>query len=254
MTRRRFFAPPDAFSADHSSVTLSAEEARHARDVLRLREGAELFVFDGLGREFQCVIQVIKRNSVELAILKEVGPASPESSLKLTLAIALLKGEKFDLVIQKTTELGVHQITPLLTERTDIKLAEGESTLKRLARWQRIALESGKQAGRAYVPTINPPRSFDEMLKSNVKESNVCRVMFSERDGQSLPRATDDSCEQASRVCAMVGPEGGWTDEEIQSARQNDWKIVTLGGRTLRAETAGITVVALLQHRLGDLV
>ena len=124
MTRRRFYAPPAAFAPDEKSATLSAEETRHARDVLRLQSGDEIFVFDGGGREFQCSIQTIDRNSAEIRVIAEVEPPRPESSLNLTLAIALLKGEKFDLVIQKATELGVKYIVPLDTERADVRLRD----------------------------------------------------------------------------------------------------------------------------------
>src|SRR5260221_10735544 len=100
MTRRRFYAPPANFALDEKSVTLSAEETRHARDVLRLQTGDEVFVFDGAGREFHCTVQTIKRDSTELSVLVQVEPARPESQLTVRLAIALLKVEKVDLVIQ----------------------------------------------------------------------------------------------------------------------------------------------------------
>src|SRR6266850_6120614 len=164
MTRRRFYAPPAAFADDEKSATLSAEETRHARDVLRLQSGDEIFVFDGAGREFLCSIQTIKRDSTDLSVMAEVEPARPESTLDLTLAIALLKGEKFDLVIQKTTELGAKTIVPLETERSDVRLRDDEGAKKRLTRWQRIALEAAKQTGRAYVPEITSPVSFKSLL------------------------------------------------------------------------------------------
>jgi 16S rRNA (uracil1498-N3)-methyltransferase len=256
MTRRRFFAPPAAFASDEKSVTLSAEETRHARDVLRLQTGDEVFVFDGVGREFHCAVQTIKRDSIELSVLVEVEPARPESPLTLTLAIALLKGEKFDLVIQKATELGVKRIVPLITDRADIRLRNDEDAQKRVTRWRRIALEASKQAGRAYVPDIAAPITFNALLAFATPElsDSAIRLMFSEREGTSLSEATDGFADDPKEIVAVVGPEGGWTYEEIELARSGDWGIVTLGGRTLRAETAGITVVALLQHRFGDLV
>src|ERR1043166_1927336 len=106
MTRRRFYAPPEALSAGKKSVTLSAEEARHARDVLRLPHGEEVCVFDGEGQEDRGVITELNRDSVKVDVLEQVEPAHPESRLDLTLGVALLKGEKFDLVVQKATELG----------------------------------------------------------------------------------------------------------------------------------------------------
>src|SRR5258708_5465458 len=122
MTRRRFYAPPVRFAPDKKSLTLSAEETRHARDVLRLQSGDEIDVFDGAGREFQCVVQTISRAATELSVISEVGPARPESTLQLTLAISLLKGEKFDLVMQEATELGVANVIPFDSQRAEIRL------------------------------------------------------------------------------------------------------------------------------------
>ena len=257
MTRRRFYAPPAAFSPDEKSVTLSAEETRHARDILRLQSGAEIFVFDGAGREFHCTVQTINRDATELSVTAEVEPARPESPLNLTLAIALLKGEKFDLVIQKATELGVKRIVPLDTERADVRLRDNEGTNKRVARWRRIALEAAKQTGRAYIPEIAAPLTLNQLLAAVDDEelsTNVTRLMFSERGGRSLAEAMNNFAGRPLGMVAVVGPEGGWSDEELELAHEAGWEIVTLGGRTLRAETAGIIVVALLQHRFGDLV
>jgi 16S rRNA (uracil1498-N3)-methyltransferase len=253
MTRRRFYGPPSAFSSDKKSVTLSAEEARHARDVLRLQSGDEIFVFDGVGREFQCSVLTIAKTSAAVNVIAEVEPARPESPLDLTIAIALLKGEKFDLVIQKVTELGVKRIVPLNTERGDVRLRDSDSARKRLMRWRRIALESAKQTGRAHVPEIDAPVTFNFLLSSTSEAKGITCLMFSEREGESLSTATNGFTGQSKKIVAVVGPEGGWTDDEIALARESLWKIITLGGRTLRAETAGITVVALLQHRFGDL-
>src|SRR5437868_5847523 len=107
MTRRRFYAPPGAFT--DQTLTLGRDEGRHLRDVLRLQSGDEVYVFDGAGREFRCRVANVGRNEIELRIDAEVEPAKPESQLQLKLCVALLKGEKFDLVVQKTTELGVNE-------------------------------------------------------------------------------------------------------------------------------------------------
>lgn len=258
MTRRRFYAPPAAFALDEKSATLAAEETRHLRDVLRLESGDEIFVFDGAGREFHCSVQTIKRDSTELLVIAEVEPARAESPLNLTLAIALLKGEKFDLVIQKATELGVKRIVPLDTERADVRLRDNDGVVKRVARWRRIALEAAKQTGRASVPEIDAPLRLTSLLVPAVVDGEnpaiVTGLMFSERGGKSLAEATNSFSGCSNRIIAVVGPEGGWTDAEIELADEAGWEIVTMGGRTLRAETAGITVVALLQHRFGDLV
>jgi len=239
MTRRRFHAPPAAFDVTDQTVTLAADEARHLRDVLRLKAGDEVYVFDGVGREFRCTVT---RQAAELHIETEVEPAKPESQLQLNLGVALLKGEKFDLVVQKATELGVKRITPLVTRYADIHLRDQSDAAKRVTRWQRIALEAAKQSGRAFVPEISLPVGFD-----SINPEGLC-VMFSERGGESL-----EILPSSKTITAIIGSEGGWSDEELESARARDFHVITLGGRILRAETAAITVTALLQYLFGDL-
>jgi 16S rRNA (uracil1498-N3)-methyltransferase len=258
MTRRRFYAPPSAWAPDQKSLTLSATETRHAREALRLKSGDEIYVFDGAGREFQCAVQTISRNASEVSVISEVAPARSESPLHLTLAIALLKGEKFDLVIQKATELGVKRIVPLNSERADFRLRDHQDANARVTRWQRIAREAAKQSGRAYVPEVTAPMAFNSLVNKSTEaekksSDTLARLMFSERGGQALSKATGDF-EGQSKIAAIVGPEGGWADQELDLARAGDWQIVTLSGRILRAETAAIVVVGLLQHRFGDLV
>jgi 16S rRNA (uracil1498-N3)-methyltransferase len=247
MSRRRFFAPPSAF--DHKGVTLTGDEARHLREVLRLRPGDEVNVFDGVGKEFRCRVASFGRDLVQLENCAETEPYKPESSLRLTLAVALLKGEKFDLVVQKATELGVSSIVPVTTRFADIHLRDASDAEKRVTRWRRIALEAAKQSGRAVVPEINTPISFDSMIESS---DESLKIMFSERDGEKLSEAVLDK-QTSESVSALVGSEGGWSNEEIDLARNAGWRIVTLGGRIMRAETAAIAVCVLLQHALGDL-
>lgn len=242
MTRRRFFAPPSAFNFGKRLVTLTSDEARHLREVLRLKPGDEVQVFDGSGREFRAVVAQARRDFAELEIRDEIEPLKPESPLQLTLAVALLKGEKFDLVVQKGTELGVNRFIPLVTRYADIKLRDDADAAKRVTRWQRIALEAAKQCGRSVVPEVNTPVSFESVLSEN-----AC-IMFSERGGESL----NNDLESQS-VTAIVGSEGGWSDEELTQAREAGVPIVTLGGRVLRAETAAIAAAVLLQHLYGDL-
>ena len=252
MTRRRFYAPPNAFNAHRGTVALETDEARYLREVLRLKVGDEVYVFDGGGKEFRCEVEESRRDSARLKVSDEVAPARPESPLLLTLAVALLKGEKFDLVVQKATELGVARIIPVTTRLADIRLRDDSDAKKRVTRWQRIALEAAKQSGRAVVPEVTQPMSFESLVETTHEESDA-RVMFSERDGQSLREASETWPASVSSTIALVGSEGGWTDQEIDVAKNAGWTIVTLGGRTLRAETAAITVAALLQHLFGDL-
>lgn len=242
MTRRRFFAPPSAFNFGKRTVTLASDEARHLREVLRLKVGDEVQVFDGAGKEFRAAVSQARREFAELEIRDEIEPMRPESPLALTLAVALLKGEKFDLVVQKGTELGVNRFVPVTTRYADIRLRDEADAAKRVARWQRIALEAAKQSGRAVVPEIAMPVPFPAIIS----ESSC--LMFSEREGQPLSTELE-----TNSVTAVIGSEGGWSDEELDQARAGGVPIVTLGGRVLRAETAAISIAALLQHRYGDL-
>jgi 16S rRNA (uracil1498-N3)-methyltransferase len=245
MSRRRFFASPEAFT--ENSATLIGDEARHLREVLRLRVGDQVNVFDGTGKEFRCTIAHLKRDETALENCVEVDPYKPESPLRLTLALALLKGDKFDLVVQKATELGVNTIIPVMTKHSDIHLRDASDADKRTTRWRRIALEATKQSGRAAVMSVENPETFENVIETG---SYDLRVLFSERDGNSFDSVCGDNAES---VCTLVGSEGGWADNELDLANASGWKIVTVGGRIMRAETAAISVTVLLQHQFGDL-
>lgn len=237
---RRFFAPKDSFS--DGSVALDADETRHLRDVLRLRVGEEISVFNGEGQEFRCTITAIGKKSSELSVVEEIEPASLESPLEITVATTILNGEKYDLIIQKAVELGVTRLIPMNTIRCDVKLKDA---VKRMDRWRRIAMEATKQTGRAKLMSIGEPAAFDQVLAEN-KGENI--VLFSERDGKDFSTITVDK-----KITALYGPKGGWDDVELELAAKHGVKIVTLGGRILRAETASIAITAILQHRFGDL-
>src|SRR5437763_5890938 len=164
MTRRRFYAPPETFFDDGSRVVLSAEESRHLRDVLRLRAGDEAHVFDGEGREFVCVVGESRGREATLEVRGRVEPPRPESPLELTLAVALLKGEKFDLVVQKATELGASRVAPLETKRADVRLRDRADAARRVERWRRLALEASKQSGRPRDPSLAEPTALDSFV------------------------------------------------------------------------------------------
>ena len=189
MTRRRFYAPPIAFSHDGQSATLSADETRHLRDVLRLRVGDEAYVFDGEGREFRGSVSNTDRSSSVIRIIEQAQPLSAESLLNLTLAVALLKGEKFDVVVQKATELGASCVVPLITSRADVRIHNPEDAQKKQARWQRIALEATKQCGRAKLIKIEAPVSLatccialgSVMLSRNSACIRSCRTCWARR-------------------------------------------------------------------------
>lgn len=239
---RRFYAPPEQFVGE--AVTLGLEETRHLRDVLRLHAGDEAQVFDGEGHEFLCKIGKVGKSAAELQTLREIEPAAPESDLDLTLAAAVYKNDKFDLVVQKAVELGVARISPIVTLRSEVKLRDAA---KRTERWRKIALEATKQCERAKIMTVDEPISFQDFVAGMDPKSGLL-LMFSEKDGKSIPEKPVQK-----KITALVGPKGGWDDSEIQMAGDRGFIPIKLGRRIMRAETAAITFAALLQHRFGDL-
>ncbi|MCA1623922.1 MAG: 16S rRNA (uracil(1498)-N(3))-methyltransferase, partial [Acidobacteria bacterium] len=199
---RRFYASTENF--DGQKITLAFEESRHLRDVLRLREGENVQIFDGKGKEFFCEIIKIEKKETVLRIIKKVSPTTPESDLDLTLAVALLKGEKFDLVVQKAVELGVTKFVPLNTKRADVKSKDNE---KKLERWRKIIVDATKQSGRAKLMQIEPPINFNEFIKNSVSQSldGENLLLFAERDGADF-----STIKTSEKITAVIGSEGGW--------------------------------------------
>ena len=249
MTRRRFYASPEAFALTQNFVTLGRKETHHLRYVLRKSPGDEIFVFDGQGNEYRCRLVAFGVSSATADIIEQV-KSQAKSNLQLTLAVALLKGDKFDLVVQKATELGVQRLIPVITQRADVRIHNQDEAERKIARWQRIAQEATKQCGRADSMEIENPIEFRRLMPDPA--SRDLRLLFAERDGAAFASVCD-SAEAPARITALVGSEGGWSDDELRHARQEGWTVVTLAGRTMRAETAAIVVATLLQHHFGDL-
>jgi 16S rRNA (uracil1498-N3)-methyltransferase len=245
MQRHRFYAPPTQFTA--TTVSLDADEAHHLSRALRLGEGDHVFVFDGAGSEWECEVARIGKREIVLNLLRQLTDFV-ESPLDLTLAQALVKGDKFDWIVQKATELGVTRIVPLITEHSDIRRAE-ERAGQKLQRWRRISLEALKQCGRRRLVEICEPVSFDDFCES--AQRSHC-LIFTERGGHSLGEVSA-GLQGVNRLSVCVASEGGWSDQELQKAEANNFFAVHLGSRILRTETAAIVAVALAQHLFGDL-
>lgn len=239
---RRFYAPNSTFS---DSVLLDPEQTKHLKNVLRLSEGEHVNVFDGAGKEFRCRISVAGKKETVLVVEAEVEPTAAESALDLTVAAAMLPGEKFELSIQKAVELGVNRFQPLYSARCEIKQSE---KIHRQARWEKISIEAAKQSGRARLMTIENPIAFADFI-TETGPTDCETILFSERDGESFA-----NLQSSNKIAAIFGPKGGWDELELESARNAGVRIVTFGGRIMRAETAVIAISAILQHRFGDLV
>jgi 16S rRNA (uracil1498-N3)-methyltransferase len=250
MQRHRFYATPD--SIDGATINLSREETHHLASVLRLKAGDQVFVFDGCGREYRCSIASLKNRCALLEIIEPL-TNNVESPINLTLGQALAKGEKFDLIVQKATELGTRRIVPLVTENAAVTLKDKQAE-KRLERWRRISLEALKQSGRRTIVEIAAPVALSEFVSEVELRPDASRALlvFSERGGVSIDEALKATA-RGVEVIALVGPEGGWSQAELELLSERGAKAVTLGPRVLRTETAAIVAVSLIQHALGDI-
>ena len=239
----RVFVRPDAVDANR--VRFDAAEAHHLRRVLRLRPGAVVEGTDGAGGLYTIRLVTLDGEGGWGAIEARAEPAR-ESPCSITLAQAILKGDRMSWLVKKATELGVSRIVPMETERVVARAAD-EGTARQ-ARWARIAREAVKQCGRVIVPGIDPPRAFPEVL-AEVASHDVAWVCW-EGGGQTLVEAAAGT---ASRLLLLIGPEGGFTADEVAAAESAGARRVSLGPRILRAESAGLTAVALGQFLFGDL-
>jgi 16S rRNA (uracil1498-N3)-methyltransferase len=246
MQRHRFYAAPDRFSG--SCVQLDVDQATHLWRVLRLREGASVFVFNGLGEEWECQVKSGGKETAELEIIQPV-TTIVESSLQITLAQALIKNDRFDWVVQKTTELGVTRIVPLITINNSVRNAEDRAE-KQLQRWHRISLEALKQCGRRKLVEIIEPISLVNFSENRDGES--ISLLFSERGGRRLSEI-GENLQPRGKIDLLIAPEGGWSDQELRTAEAFHFIPVNLGARILRSETAAIVAVSLIQYLFGDL-
>jgi 16S rRNA (uracil1498-N3)-methyltransferase len=223
--------------AGESRVHIAGAEFRHLR-TLRLQAGARLRVLDDAGGEHDVVLD---RVGAREAIGRIVASARPEreSPLDLVLAPALLKSTKMDLIVEKATELGVHRFAPMTTEHVVGGAAHVE-------RWQRIAVAAAKQSGRTRVPAIDPPAPLAAVVAQ--PWPGVRLLPWEDEPARRL----DELPSRAAAAVALIGPEGGFTPDEVALARAHDFVPLTLGPRVLRAETAAIVVAAECQRRWGD--
>ena len=243
MSLPRFHVPG---AAPGARVVLPEHAGHHAREVLRLRPGAPVRVFDGAGAEFEAVLDEVSRRTVSARLGRPAEPRA-ESSLRLVLAAAVLKGDRMEAVVQKATELGVWEIWPVVTFRTD---AAARPALQgtRAERWERVASGAAEQCGRAVVPHVAPTTTLEGLL---ARPFDGPRAVLLETTGHpALPSLPVDP---VSPLLVLVGPAGGFEPAEAERLRAAGVLFASLGPRILRAETAAVAAVAIAQATWGDL-
>ncbi len=242
-----FFAPSENRQGD--LIVLPADEARHASRVLRLSAGAIVIVIDGLGGACRAEITSTTSRKTSVHVHSELRDFG-EATVRLTLAAGLSAGSKFDSVVQRGTELGVKRFVPLITEKSKIKMDDPRRARSRVTRLGKVALAAIKQCRRSYLPEIAVPTSLGGFL-SEFDAGD--RGLIFHPSGKARAVADLPLDAGLKRVTLLVGPESGFSDEEVESAVEAGFTPVSLGDRVLRTETAGPVAVALLMDRLGEL-
>lgn len=241
----RFYISPQHIS--QSRVVIDGSQAHHIINVLRLETGDEITLFDGSGYEYNSQIIDIQSGKLVAQIKTRVKPAV-ESPLELTLGQALIKGDKMELIIQKATELGVSRIIPLKTARS--RRISPDVLIRKQERWQDISTEAAQLCGRIKLPQIERCFKFSEFCADF--ETADLKLIFWEKEGHSL-KNTLTKIKPPKQVAVLVGPEGSFNQNELQTAQEHGFIPVGLGPRILRAETAAIAALSLIQYQLGDI-
>jgi 16S rRNA (uracil1498-N3)-methyltransferase len=245
---RRFFV--DEILSAQGSFAITGAEAKHITKVLRMGPGERIVLLDKVGARLQAVIKEASRHRV-LVNLERPLPAPAPSPVHITLCQALLKSHPMDLLMEKTSELGVDRVLPYIAERTVVKV-DGDTAHGKVRHWKEIAQSAAKQSDRAMPAEIGPLYPFDKMLAVLSKESAL-KILLWEQEGITSLKDLLRSKSPAPRVLAIVGPEGGFTEREVKEAGEAGFVSVSLGCRILRAETAAISLVTILQYEWGDL-
>lgn len=243
----KFFTEAENFQGDEAFIY--GDDVKHLYKVVRLVEGDKIVLNNYIGEEFLCNIEEITKQSVRVKIIEKL-EINNESNIEIYLFQGLPKAAKMDLIVQKATELGVKKIIPTITGRVDVKL-KGE--FKKLDRLQRIANEACKQCKRTLVPRVEAPVEFKDLL-AQADEFDLVVVPYENAENKGMKYIANKYRDKDLKTVAIVvGPEGGFEEEEINTLVENGAEIITLGNRILRTETAGFVCSSLLQYEFGDL-
>lgn len=243
---RRFFLEKDKILSDRP--TLTGPDVKHIRTVLRLKPVDEIFLFDGKGFEYRARIMASTPKAITLSVLERF-PSTIESPVQITIAQALLKARKMDLIVRQLTELGIYALIPVKAERSVPRLEPQRWTEKK-KRWQSIARESLKQCGRSQIPRLGLPTSFEELVGTS--QSYDLKIIFHHGSHGLKSRPYPMDTKNVRKVLALIGPEGGFTPEEVKLAIKCGFVCISLGPRILKADTAAVAACTILQYAFGD--
>lgn len=243
----RFFV--DKQQITDNLVHITGEDVKHITKVLRLNVGDMVSVCAGEGQDYQVELTEVAKEVVRGQVIS-VQPSQGEPHTKVVLVQGLPKGDKLEYIIQKCTELGVHEIWPVVTQRTVVQLDEKKAS-QRQQRWQRVALEACKQAGRGIIPQVQPLQKWSQ-LWTKLPQDALVILPWESAQGQHLKQVLEASA-PGKTIYICIGPEGGFEYGEVQMAESHGAHVVTLGSRILRTETAGMAALAMTMYQFGDL-
>lgn len=240
----RFFidAPPIS-----DTISLAGEDARHLSRSLRMKEGEAVTVSDQQGTDYRCIIRELGQDHV-LLYIEEAVPCNTEPSVRVRLYQALAKSDKFEWIVQKAVELGVSQIIPVYTARC-VSVPDQKSMRKKEQRYQKIALEAAKQSGRGIIPQVKAAVSFKEAVSDMLADDLA--LLFYEGGGEALSALIG---QEHRTISMLIGPEGGFAEEEVHAALSQGVHAATLGSRILRCETAPVCALSVIMYQTGNLL
>ena len=242
----QFFVEPDAIAGNRVSIT--GKDVNHIKNVLRMKEGEELAVSNGIdGKEYRCGILSLGEDEI-LCEVRFVKEDAVELPIKVYLFQGLPKADKMELILQKAVELGVYEVIPVATKRAVVKL-DAKKEKSKLTRWQSIAEAAAKQSKRAIIPQVTGVMTFKEAIKK-AAEMDVKLIPYEMAEDMSYTREVIHGILPGQSVAVFIGPEGGFAEEEIVLAKESEVRPITLGKRILRTETAGMTMMSILMYEL----
>jgi 16S rRNA (uracil1498-N3)-methyltransferase len=245
----RFFIPSDQIRGN--TVILKGEDRHHLLNVLRQGLGAEITVLNGKGQEYLAQVTEITSDTVIGQIVRQAERRT-EPKIKICLVQSLPKGDKFEFIIQKNTELGVSVFQPVISERSTIRLDKDQAR-KKAERWQKIIREAAEQSGRQIIPEMRPVENWSTYLNKHRPSGLLLIIPWEGEQERSLTQVLDAQKTMPESIAVLIGPEGGFAQNEVELAMKAGAIPVTLGPRILRTETAGLVVASVLLYHFGDL-
>jgi len=242
----KFFV--NAGNIGDGAISITGEDVNHIKNVLRLKTGDKLLLCDGRGTDYEVVVEEFAHGLIRTSIVASYA-GTTEPPIEVTLFQGIPKLDKMDYIVQKCVELGVGKIVPVINDRTVVRMDAGADVLKKVSRWRKIAAEAAKQCNRGIIPGVEQPQGFKEALRL-AGDAEIGIILYENEKENGIRSCI--SGREIKKIALFIGPEGGYSENEIKNAVSSGMKTVKLGPRILRTETAGIAAISILMYEKGD--